>query len=296
MYDSTTGRFISVDPSGFKSGETNLYRYAGNNPVNATDPSGLQPAQAQPSMPRTQLEWTQLLIKLMNEANREEQARQQQPKPEKPRMPRADEFIGLRVEPATVGRHEWKETGGFQQPYVWKLNPPASKKGGSVIQRVERLLIIEYPDGQFEWRPDKFFEMWNVPSEQYTTVTQDNYAVVVTDDAVSYKYYVRATAWYFDGLVNPASKENPRFTPRNLKELEQQKHLTENKRKQPEVDWDATSEGQFNEWLQSKNYRHTAPIPHNINVFWERKGGFTEINLDATGDLPKRPPQKMPKQ
>jgi RHS repeat-associated protein len=37
-----TGRFISTDPSGIElSGDYNLYRYAGNNPLNATDPTGL---------------------------------------------------------------------------------------------------------------------------------------------------------------------------------------------------------------------------------------------------------------
>jgi hypothetical protein len=39
MYDSTVGRFISRDPVG---GDPNPYRYAGNNPGNAMDPSGLQ--------------------------------------------------------------------------------------------------------------------------------------------------------------------------------------------------------------------------------------------------------------
>jgi RHS repeat-associated protein len=40
-YDPTLGRFISQDPIGFGGEDPNLYRYVGNNPVNATDPSGL---------------------------------------------------------------------------------------------------------------------------------------------------------------------------------------------------------------------------------------------------------------
>jgi RHS repeat-associated protein len=36
------GRFVAPDPSGFDGGY-NLYRYAGNDPTNATDPSGLDP-------------------------------------------------------------------------------------------------------------------------------------------------------------------------------------------------------------------------------------------------------------
>ncbi|MFN2375668.1 MAG: RHS repeat-associated core domain-containing protein, partial [Candidatus Binatia bacterium] len=39
-YDPASGRFLSEDPIGFSGGDANLYRYAGNNPVNWTDPSG----------------------------------------------------------------------------------------------------------------------------------------------------------------------------------------------------------------------------------------------------------------
>ncbi|WP_337175134.1 RHS repeat-associated core domain-containing protein [Paludisphaera sp.] len=39
-YDSTTGRFLEQDPVGFSAGDANLYRYVGNSPTNATDPSG----------------------------------------------------------------------------------------------------------------------------------------------------------------------------------------------------------------------------------------------------------------
>jgi RHS repeat-associated protein len=40
MYSPTLGRFMQSDPSGFNGG-INLYGYAGNNPLNATDPLGL---------------------------------------------------------------------------------------------------------------------------------------------------------------------------------------------------------------------------------------------------------------
>jgi uncharacterized protein RhaS with RHS repeats len=40
-YSPDMGRFISEDPIGFLGGDTNLYRYVGNNPVNYTDPMGL---------------------------------------------------------------------------------------------------------------------------------------------------------------------------------------------------------------------------------------------------------------
>jgi RHS repeat-associated protein len=40
-YDPHTGRFISQDPSGFRAGDFDLYRYVGNDPTNLTDPRGL---------------------------------------------------------------------------------------------------------------------------------------------------------------------------------------------------------------------------------------------------------------
>ena len=41
MYDPTVGRFITLDPIGFDGADANKYRYVGNSPTNATDPSGL---------------------------------------------------------------------------------------------------------------------------------------------------------------------------------------------------------------------------------------------------------------
>jgi len=40
-YNSSVGRFMNEDPAGFLSGDTNLYRYVGNDPLTRTDPSGL---------------------------------------------------------------------------------------------------------------------------------------------------------------------------------------------------------------------------------------------------------------
>jgi len=40
-YDPATGRWLSQDPIGFEAGDANLYRYVGNGPTGATDPSGL---------------------------------------------------------------------------------------------------------------------------------------------------------------------------------------------------------------------------------------------------------------
>jgi len=41
-YDPRTARFLSADPSGFRGGDANLYRYVGNSPLDATDPMGLE--------------------------------------------------------------------------------------------------------------------------------------------------------------------------------------------------------------------------------------------------------------
>jgi len=42
-YDAGTGRFVTHDPIGYKGG-INLYGFAGNNPVNESDPNGFSPA------------------------------------------------------------------------------------------------------------------------------------------------------------------------------------------------------------------------------------------------------------
>ncbi|MDX1999918.1 MAG: RHS repeat-associated core domain-containing protein [Thermoanaerobaculia bacterium] len=41
FYDPATGRFLSEDPIGFLGGDSNVYRYAGNDPVDFADPTGL---------------------------------------------------------------------------------------------------------------------------------------------------------------------------------------------------------------------------------------------------------------
>ena len=41
MYDPKVGRWLTEDPIGFDAGDANVYRYVGNSPTNAVDPSGL---------------------------------------------------------------------------------------------------------------------------------------------------------------------------------------------------------------------------------------------------------------
>jgi RHS repeat-associated protein len=41
-YDPKVGRWTAQDPSDLAAGDSNLYRYVGNDPIGATDPSGLQ--------------------------------------------------------------------------------------------------------------------------------------------------------------------------------------------------------------------------------------------------------------
>lgn len=44
MYDPDLGRFTAEDPIGFGGGNTNLFGYVGNNPLNFIDPFGLFPS------------------------------------------------------------------------------------------------------------------------------------------------------------------------------------------------------------------------------------------------------------
>jgi RHS repeat-associated protein len=47
-YDAAINRFMNPDPLGFAAGDSNLYRYVGNDPTGDVDPSGLLPAQPPP--------------------------------------------------------------------------------------------------------------------------------------------------------------------------------------------------------------------------------------------------------
>src|SRR6201999_1922096 len=40
-YNANTGTFLVEDPKGFSAGQTNLYEYVGNNPLDFTDPTGM---------------------------------------------------------------------------------------------------------------------------------------------------------------------------------------------------------------------------------------------------------------
>ena len=42
-YNPNTGRFLSTDPIEFEAGDSNLYRYVGNNPISFIDPDGETP-------------------------------------------------------------------------------------------------------------------------------------------------------------------------------------------------------------------------------------------------------------
>ena len=44
VYSSSLGRFLQTDPIRFQAGDVNIYRYVSNNPVNWTDPLGLDRA------------------------------------------------------------------------------------------------------------------------------------------------------------------------------------------------------------------------------------------------------------
>jgi RHS repeat-associated protein len=47
-YSAELGRFIETDPIRFNAGDLNLYRYVGNNPVNAFDPFGFWELRTRP--------------------------------------------------------------------------------------------------------------------------------------------------------------------------------------------------------------------------------------------------------
>jgi RHS repeat-associated protein len=67
-YDPAIGRFVSEDPIGFASGDMSFYVYVGNNPVNATDPTGMVEAKLIPIVSQLGMAWDWVAGKV-NRAN-----------------------------------------------------------------------------------------------------------------------------------------------------------------------------------------------------------------------------------
>jgi hypothetical protein len=67
MYDPKVGRWTTQDPIGFDAKDANLYRYVGNHPTIAADPTGLEEMQdkeaAQPEIERMKLNDAWKLVK-----------------------------------------------------------------------------------------------------------------------------------------------------------------------------------------------------------------------------------------
>jgi RHS repeat-associated protein len=50
FYHPETGRFLQTDPTGFDAGDMNLFRYCDDDPVDLSDPSGLEPMVISPEL------------------------------------------------------------------------------------------------------------------------------------------------------------------------------------------------------------------------------------------------------
>lgn len=61
-YDAEAGRWTAVDPIGFRGGDTNLYRYVSNDPVNRVDVFGLQSGPGAPNDLPTELSLPEQLM------------------------------------------------------------------------------------------------------------------------------------------------------------------------------------------------------------------------------------------
>lgn len=109
-YDPTTGRWRQADPMGFEAGDSNLYRYVGNDATNATDPSGMAPPFVPPPAMTPTLTFTQGTIQGIDD-------------------------------PKVTTRPKW---GAFLDPITWSIaNRPADFKGGIIIQKIVQTWRIQ---------------------------------------------------------------------------------------------------------------------------------------------------------
>ena len=51
-YQPELGRFLQMDPTGFDAGDMNLFRYCGDDPVDRSDPMGLEDMPVSPELDR----------------------------------------------------------------------------------------------------------------------------------------------------------------------------------------------------------------------------------------------------
>jgi pimeloyl-ACP methyl ester carboxylesterase len=124
MFDPRIGRWLEMDPIAFDAGDANLYRAMGNNPTNATDPSG------------------KIVIIVPGRTDDGRTARDPFGSPDRNRMNWVDKFAtALRESPAWKG----KEQGIYLFRHRNQMNmllPPRSTLGGfgGIHDRIEEFL------------------------------------------------------------------------------------------------------------------------------------------------------------
>jgi hypothetical protein len=106
---------MQVDPLGFGAGDSNLYRYVGNRPTNATDPSGLADKPGKPSLPPKATE-------------EEKQAAIKWIKKYLPKLP--DKGYTIYGPVGTMTENNWQCSGlvfaVVRENYDWKVPPSSS--------------------------------------------------------------------------------------------------------------------------------------------------------------------------
>jgi hypothetical protein len=252
MYDPSIGRWIEEDPDAFAAGDVNLSRYVRNDPVDATDPSGLLDVSlaAKPaSEPFLNAETGSYIVPISWQLSKNAGAD-------------GGLIIQLVTEKFTLWDASGKSLGTYNKKYyeAWLVppgkngpDPAVNKKDATAYNDMYTLLFPRKPDGTVG--PVARYED-TVSGQAYylegcTAIKNDLFfesLTALTSPLASAMLFAIQPYAYM-------SVDNPHTNAGALLS----------------VPWTPLSEGMVNSLLS--RYDHTKPVQHDLKATWDRAKG-----------------------